>query len=272
MSEEHIHVVERGPILEVTLDRPEKLNAMTPAMTGAISKAVDELGRRRDLRLMLIRAKGRYFSAGSDFVGGGIPDFQGSTMEARHWYRGGTDRESLQSINDKIEAVEKPVVVAHHAPCLGGALELSLSCDFRLAAKSAKYGLPEIDLGHLPGSGGMSRMTRLCGPHWARWLVMAGKWIDADLALTIGLVHQVFEDTVFDAEVDAFCQHLLARPTEAMALAKLMIEIATDNDRAHGRNLDRIANSILFQTPETHARMQAFRDRKKGGPKTGSTE
>lgn len=258
-----IHVVERGPIIEVTLDRPEKLNAMTPEMTGAISKAVDELGRRRDLRLMLIRAKGRFFSAGSDFVGGGIPDFQGSTMEARHWYRGGPDRESLQSINDKIEAVEKPVVIAHHATCLGGALELSLSCDFRLAAKSAKYGLPEIELGHLPGSGGMSRMTRVCGPHWARWLVMAGKWVDADRALIMGLVHDVFEDDAFDEGVDAFCEHLLKRPTEAMALAKTMIDLIADTDRASARSLDRIANSILFQTPETHALMQAFRDRKK---------
>ena len=138
MADETVHLVERGPIIEVTLNRPDKLNAMTPAMTGVISKAVDELARRHDLRLMLIRAKGRYFSAGSDFVGGEIPDFRGSTMAARHWYRGGVDRESLQSINDKLEAVEKPVVVAHHGPCLGGALEMSLSCDFRLAAKSAR--------------------------------------------------------------------------------------------------------------------------------------
>jgi len=263
MDETVVHVAERGPIIEVTFDRPAKLNAMTPEMTGAVSKAVDELGRRRDLRLMLIRAKGRYFSAGSDFVGAGIPDFKGSTMEARRWYRGGVDRESLQSINDKIEAVEKPVVVAHHAPCLGGALEMSLSCDFRLAAKSAKYGLPEIDLGPLPGSGGMSRMTRICGPHWARWLVMAGKWVAAERALIMGLVHEVFDDEDFDAGVDAFCEHLLQRSTEAMALAKTMIEIIADTDRANGRQLDRVANSILFQTPETHALMQAFRDRKK---------
>jgi enoyl-CoA hydratase len=263
MADETVHLVERGPIIEVTLNRPDKLNAMTPVMTGAISKAVDELGRRPDLRLMLIRAKGRYFSAGSDFVGGEIPDFRGSTMAARHWYRGGVDRASLQSINDKLEAVEKPVVVAHHGPCLGGALEMSLSCDFRLAAKSARYGLPEIDLGHLPGSGGMSRMTRLCGPHWARWLVMAGKSVDADLALTMGLVHQVFEDDAFDAGVESFCEHLLKRPTEAMALAKTMIDLIAETDRTSARSLDRIANSILFQTPETHELMQAFRDRKK---------
>lgn len=265
MDKPTVHITERGPIIEVLLDRPDKLNAMTPEMTGGISRAVDALASRRDLRLMLIRATGRYFSAGSDFVGGGgIPKFEGSTLEARDWYRRGSpDRESLQSICDKIEAVEKPVVVAHHATCLGGALELSLSCDFRLAAKSARYGLPEIDLGHLPGSGGTSRLTRLCGPHWARWLVMAGKWIDAERALAIGLVHDVFPDEVFEGEVEAFCQHMLALPTEATGLAKLTIDLIVDNDRGNGRSLERIANSILFQTPETHERMQAFRDRKK---------
>ena len=263
-SDSTIQVIERGPIIEVILDRPDKLNAMTPVMTNTISKAVDQLGQRRDLRLMLIRAKGRYFSAGSDFVGGGIPDFQGSTATARYWYRNGAPgRESLQSICDKIELVEKPVVVAHHAPCLGGALELSLSCDFRLAAKSAKYGLPEIDLGHLPGSGGASRMTRLCGPHWARWLVMAGKWVDADRALMMGLVHDVFPDETFETEVEAFCQHLLGKSSEAMGMAKLTIELQADNDRSTGRVLDRLANSVLWLSPETHEKMQAFRDRKK---------
>lgn len=263
MADTVVHVTERDGMIEVVFDRPEKLNAMTPEMTGAVSQAVDELARRPDLRLMLIRAKGRYFSAGSDFVGGGIPDFKGSTMEARRWYRGGPERESLQSICDKIETVEKPVVVAHHANCLGGALELSLSCDFRLAAASAHYGLPEIDLGHLPGSGGTSRLTRLCGPHWARWLVMAGKWVDAERALTMGLVHDVFPDDEFEAGVEAFCAHIMARSAEAVGMAKLMIELIADTDRSSGRNLERIANSILFQTPETHELMQAFRDRRK---------
>jgi enoyl-CoA hydratase len=252
---------ERGGVIEVILTRPQKLNAMTPEMTGAISAAVDELGRRPDLRVMLIRAKGRYFSAGSDFIGTGqgIPDFGGSTMAARHWYRGSVDRVSLSSICDKIEAVEKPVVVAHHATCLGGALEMSLSCDFRLAAKSARYGLPEIDLGHMPGSGGASRMVRICGPHWARWIVMAGKQVDADRALMMGMVHEVYADDVFEAEVEAFCQHLMTLSAEALGLAKLSIDMIADLDRASGRTMERLANSVLFQGADTHQKMNAFK-------------
>jgi len=258
-----VEIAERGPLIEVVFDRPQKLNALTTEMTGAVSRAVDELARRPDLRVMLIRAKGRYFSAGSDFVGGGIPDFGGSTMEARRWYRGGVDRESLQSICDKIEVVEKPVVIAHHAPCLGGALELSLSCDFRLAAASARYSLPEVALGYLPGSGGVSRATRLCGPHWARWLVMAGESVDSSEALAIGLVQRVFPDDLFEAGVSAFCEKLASYPAETLALAKLSIDLISELDRTNGRSIERVANSVLFHAKEGRERMQAFRDRRK---------
>jgi len=148
------------------------------------------------------------------------------------------------------------VVAAHQGPCLGGGLELSLSCDFRLAAKSALYGLPEINLGALPGSGGVSRLTRIAGPHWTRWLVMAGEQVTSDQALTMGIVHAVYEDAEFDARVRSFCEKLARQPYELLGLAKLSIELATDLDRAQARNVERIANSMLF-TGEEHKRLVA---------------
>src|SRR5262249_42963148 len=161
------------------------------------------LATRADLRVLLIRAKGTYFSAGADMSGGMAPEFDGSSMAFRQWYRG-----TFHPIFDAFEAVEKPVVVAHHGPCLGGALEMSVSCDFRLAAESARYALPEINLGVIPGSGGTSRLTRLVGPHWTRWLAMAGESVNAEEALRMGLVHKVYPDARFEAEVWAFCQKL----------------------------------------------------------------
>ena len=140
-------------------------------------------------------------------------------------------------------------------------MELSLSCDFRLAARSATYRLPEIDIGALPGSGGISRLTRMAGPHWARWLVMAGEQVAATDAVTMGFVHRVYEDAVFDAEVQAFCRKLAQQPFELLGLAKLSIELAQDLDRTQGRNVERIANSILFTGAEHKALVQAFLDR-----------
>src|ERR1700753_3668281 len=104
-----------------------------------------------------------------------------------------------------MEHIEKPIVAAHHAPCVGGGLEISLSCDFRLAAKSAHYAFPEGLFGVLPASNGVSRLTRLCGPQWSRWLIMANMKASADLAHTMGLVHQVYPDETFEEEVMTFC-------------------------------------------------------------------
>jgi len=147
---------------------------------------------------------------------------------------------------EELEAIEKPVVVAHHATCVGGGLELSLSCDFRLAAKSAKYSFPEANFGSLPASGGVSRLTRIVGPHWARYIIMANKPVDAERALMMGLVHEVFPDDTFDADVMAFCRHLAAQKPEATGMAKLAIELAADLPSAQAGAMERLANSTLM--------------------------
>ena len=156
------------------------------------------------------------------------------------------------------EHIEKPIVVAHHAICVGGGLELSLSCDFRLAAKSAAYAFPEGLFGVLPASNGVSRLTRICGPHWARWLIMANKPADADMALSMGLVHQVFPDQSFEQDVMDFCRHLARQNGEQMGAAKIAIELANDVSRDQARHVERMANSALMLNPDYLARLEAY--------------
>lgn len=253
---DHLLVREQGGTLEVVLNRPEKLNAISDAMVTALSHAVDRFAGHRELRVMLIRANGKFFTAGMEISSDISPDVGGSTLDGRAWYRN-----KFHKLFDELESIEKPVVVAHQGPCLGGGLEMSLSCDFRLAAKAARYGLPEIDIGALPGSGGISRLTRIAGPHWARWLVMAGEQVSADQALSMGLVHAVHADEEFEAQVQAFCARLARQPYEVMGLAKLSIELAADLDRGQARNVERIANSILFTGGEHKALVAAFLER-----------
>jgi enoyl-CoA hydratase len=221
-----------------------------------LRESVARFGRRADLRVLLIRASGTYFSAGVEISADLSPAQDSSPLQGRDWYRN-----TYHRLFDEVEAIEKPIVAAHQGPCLGGALELSLSCDFRLAARSAAYALPEINLGALPGSGGVSRLTRLVGPHWARWLVMAGERVGAEQALNIGLVHRVWDEAEFAAGVEEFCRKLAAQPYEVMGLAKLAIELAADLDRGQGRNVERIANSMLFTGAEHKRLLQAFLDR-----------
>jgi len=232
-------------VLEFVFDRPQKYNAISDAMLDGLDAAIERFGTEREFRVMLIRGTGKYFTAGVEITPDISPTVGDSTLDGRHWYR-----RKFHRIFDELEAIEKPVVVAHQGPCLGGGLELSLSCDFRLAAPAASYSLPEINIGALPGSGGISRLTRIVGPHWARWLVMAGESVDAHQALAMGLVHQVIEDEDFAGRARAFCAALAQRPYELLGLAKLSIELAADLDRAQGRNVERISNSILFTGAE----------------------
>jgi len=249
-------ITEQDGILEVVLNRPEKYNAISDAMLELLREAVNRFGARRELRVMLIRAVGKYFTAGVEISPEISPEVEGSTLDGRRWYR-----TKFHQLFDEIEAIEKPVVAAHQGNCLGGGLELSLSCDFRLAAASARYGLPEIDIGALPGSGGVSRLTRIAGPHWARWLVMAGEQVSAAEGLSMGFVHAVYADAEFETRVRDFCAKLARQPYEVLGLAKLSIELAMDLDRQQARNVERISNSILFTGAEHKALVQAFLDR-----------
>lgn len=243
MTEPTFLVREAEGILEFTLNRPNKLNALNEEILLGLREAVDRLATQRELRVMLIRAKGRYFSAGADLSGAPMPEMDGSTMAVRTWYR--RELSGMLALYKEMEATEKPIVVAHHAGCVGGGLELSLSCDFRLAAASAHYAFPEAALGAIPATGGVSRLTRFVGPHWARMLILANLPVDAQLALTMGLVHQVYADAEFDEKVWAFCEHLAKQPPEVAAIAKISIDLAADLDSDQARNMERMANSVL---------------------------
>ncbi len=245
MSEAQILISERDSVLELVLNRPEKLNAITGEMLDIIVAQTERFVRDPRLRVLLLRAKGKYFSAGVDLNGtmAPPPDLE-SPRAFRQWYREG--RGSLHPLLDRFEVIEKPIVVAHHGPCLGGALEISLSCDFRLAATGACYGLPETTLGNIPGSGGVSRLTRLVGPQWARWFIMANLQMDAAKAAAIGLVHDVYPNETFEQQVWQFCLNLARQPPEVIGAAKLAIELAADLDRAQARNVERITASSLY--------------------------
>jgi len=242
----HMLVEIQGPVLVCTLNRPEKLNAMTQEMMDIFREALTLLRKSDALNVMLIRATGRYFCAGADLKGGK----KHASMTARgirENHRLGVY--GVRAIYDEMELIEKPIVIGHHAKCVGGGLELSLACDFRFAAQSASYAFPEGLFGVLPASNGVSRLTRLCGPHWARWLVMANKPASAELALTMGLIHQVFPDETFEYEVMEFCRRLAMQNAEQMGAAKVVMELAAELGRDSGSQVERMAHSALMLSP-----------------------
>jgi len=260
MAEAALLITEVDGIVHVTLNRPEKYNAINLEMWEGLHAATAALRDRDDLGAMLVTANGRYFSAGIDLHSPLAPDpALTSPSDFRRWYRQGIG--SLHRLGDEWEAIEKPITVAFQGPCLGGALELSLCADFRLAVPVAKFGLPEIALGGIPGSGGTSRLVRFVGPHWARWLVLANRQVGADQALAIGLIHEILAEDAFTEAAIEFCRSLTRLPKEAFAAGKLAIELAADLDRAQGRNVERLAVSGLVQGQEYQAMMAAMQAR-----------
>lgn len=241
------HETEEG-ILVATLNRPGKLNALSDQTMELLEAAVLRFRDGEHLKVMLIRATGRYFCSGADVREGGRAPAPPTARGIRENHR--VRNRGMHRIYDEMEHVEKPIVVAHHAMCVGGGLEMSLSCDFRLAARSAAYAFPENLMGVLPASNGVSRLVRICGPHWARWLIQGNRPVSADTALTMGLVHQVLPDETFESEVMAFCRHLAKQNAEQMGAAKVAIELVADLGRDAARDVERMANSALMLNPD----------------------
>jgi enoyl-CoA hydratase len=244
----HLLVEEDGPVLIATLNRPDKLNALSNQTMALFEQALLHFRDTAALKVMLIRATGRYFSAGADLTEGTGRDNPRVASAIRENHRVGN--RGMHRIYDEMEHIEKPIVVAHHAMCVGGGLEMSLSCDFRLASTNAGYAFPEGLMGVLPASNGVSRLTRICGPHWARWVIMANKPVDAQTAFTMGLVHAVYPAETFEEEVMSFCRHLAKQNTEQMAAAKIAIELCDDLSRDQARHVERLSNSALMLNPD----------------------
>ena len=181
-------------IITVTFTRDDKRNAVSLEMFDVLQAAVLDLADDDRHRVLVVTAEGRYFTGGldmADLVGplgeGTEGVVRGSNIRREYRMRAHHD------FFDEMEQVEKPIVLAAQGPCFGVGVEFGVSCDFRLASDVTTFALPEVaKLGVLPGSGGISRLTRIVGPHWARWLTMAGQVIDADQAVNIGLVHTVY--------------------------------------------------------------------------------
>jgi enoyl-CoA hydratase/carnithine racemase len=260
----HARITEDDGIITVTIERPEKLNAISGEVTETLWTATRALATRGDLRCMVITAVGRYFTAGIDLAN--LQHEDPALRSDADVFPGWSYRRNYRLhhlLYDEFETIEKPIVLAAQAHCLGAGVEMAASCDFRFCTPSAEWAVPEVTLGVIAGSGGSSRLTRLVGPSWGKYLAMAGMRISAERALTIGLVQDIFPAETFMDDVYAFCRKMMAFPPEALGLAKFAVDAAADvADRNVQRNIDRLANTVLVNSPEFQARIERFKGKK----------
>src|SRR5882672_10775976 len=177
MTEPALLSQEFGAILQLTLNRPDKHNAMNEEIFRGLQQGLETFIARRDLRVMLIRAQGKYFSAGADLAEKPVPDMHGSSAAVRTWYR--RELNGMLALYQELEATEKPIVVAHHATCIGGGLELSLSCDLRLASRHRRCKPPHASrrpsLGALDDHGQSANRCRAGTGHRSRARGLSGQ-------------------------------------------------------------------------------------------------
>jgi enoyl-CoA hydratase len=177
--------VEAGAtIVTLTLNRPDKLNAIDSPMLDALNQALGDIERDREIRAVVLTGAGRAFSAGADIK-------EWTALEpltfARIWGQRG------HVLFDRLAALRPPVIAAINGIAFGGGLELALCADIRIASPAARFGLPEVTIGTVPGWGGTQRLPRLIGAGRAKHMILSGRPVDAARAELFGLVSEVVE-------------------------------------------------------------------------------
>ena len=239
-----------GRVAVLTLSRPEKLNAITWEMRGRIQERFTEIDADRDIQVVVIRGEGEQFSPGGD-----IPGF----MEVAP-----TDFIDLGHNLTAPARSPKPVIVGIDGFCFGAGLELSMSCDIRVATKRSQFGQPEIRLGMIPGSGGSQRLSRYIGRSRAKYYIMTGERFSAEQAHEWGLVASLVDDAAaLDAELERIVGMLLGYSPLALRLAKEVIDAGVDGPLATGIELERKAYSLLRASNDFAEGVDAYVNKRK---------
>ena len=251
---EWVLIEHRGPAAIVSLNRPDKRNALTQSMLAEVGQAVAQAGRQPGVRAVLVRGHGRGFSAGIDlhaFTGADQdfgPDWRARMLDLTHQF---------QASLNAVAACPVPTIALLHGFVLGLGLELALACDLRLAASGTQLGLPEARLGLIPDVGGTTRLTRLLGPARAKELIVTGGTADTAKAAAWGLINEVVrEQDLLERGLALAAEIALCAPL-AVAAAKRVID-QVDDDITRGLELEAQAQNELVHTADFEAAVQAL--------------
>jgi enoyl-CoA hydratase/carnithine racemase len=207
---------DRGAVRHIVLNRPEKRNAMNQELLRALGQALREAAAEESVHCVVLRGEGRVFSAGVD-----LPELLASSETPG---RLRPFRETFLECANLCEEMAKPVVCQIHHTCVGGALEVALGCDLRVACAESQFSLPEVRFGIIPDVGGSSRLPAVVGLGRAKELIMTARTIDAAEAERIGLVNRVVPVEQLDEAVAALVAELLANSHVAVGRAKRVID------------------------------------------------
>lgn len=244
----------KGAIAILTFNRPEALNALNTEVNLRLIDLLSRAEAEADVRSIILKGSGeKAFVAGAD-----IKEMMNKNpMEAREFAL------AAKRVTDKIWNLKKPVIAAIHGFCLGGGLEYALACDLRTATEKARFALPEITLGIMPGSAGTQRLPRLIGLTKAKELCFCGDMIGAREALDLGLINHIYPADSFLDDTIALAEKIASRSPHALALIKSAINRGMEMDLESAALFEIDCFGLCFSTDEQKQSMHAFVNKKK---------
>jgi len=240
-----------GNVALLRIDRPEARNALSPEVMEELASALEALDPDPDVRCVVIAGSDHVFAAGADIKAMAERSFAEALRHpaAAFWRR--------------LAAIKTPLIAAVSGYALGGGCELALACDMIVAAESAKFGQPEINLGIIPGGGGTQRLARVLGKQRAMELVLTGRRFDADEARDLGLVNRVAPDNEWLQAAMDLAREVAAKPPIASRLAKQAVLVAEETALSPGLENERRLYELAMATEDRVEGMKAFLEKRK---------
>lgn len=246
----HIEYRKEAHVATITMNRPEKLNALTPEMTKLLQEAAREANTDEDVRVVLLNGAGsKAFSVGSDI---NVLDQYESNWAFRN----------RLEYCDIIRSIRKPVIAMVQGYALGGGLELALCADIRIASQAATFGAVEVKLGWIGGGGITQLLTRLIGYGQAMHMILSGEMISAARALELGLIEQLVRDDELEAVATAYARKIAEYSPIALQTAKSGCQMAYEVPLEAGIQYERDLQTICFYTDDSKEGVAAFKEKR----------
>jgi len=250
---ETITVEKNGAVAILTINRPDKLNALNSKVHEEGVEALDELRHDDEVRVLVVTGAGeKSFIAGAD-----ISEFADRTPV--------TQRNTFQerTLFNVIDAFPKPVIAMVNGFCLGGGNELALACDLRVCSPNAKFSQPEINLGLMPGGGGTQRLTRLIGEGRSMEIMLTGDMIDAETAYKFGLVNHIYDTAELEPKTIELANKIAEKAPIALQLCKEAVKFASRSNLDEGLRREVDLFAICFSTEDKAEGVAAFLEKRK---------
>lgn len=243
---------QQGNVGVLTINRPEALNALNSAVLDELDAAITAVEQNSEIRAVILTGAGRSFVAGADIAE--MKEF--SSIDGRRFGVRGS------GIFLRLENLAKPVIAAVNGFALGGGCELAMACDIRIASENAAFGLPELGLGILPAGGGTQRLAKLVGVGRAKEIILTGRTVKAEEALSIGLANRIVPlETLMDEALET-ARRIAQKGPFAARLAKQAVNASLSTDEDAGMLIEALSYGLVIASEDRMEGVTAFLEKR----------